>query len=80
MYCYDSTGPYCIYCEPNEDTYDRSCDVYGLPRYQCTNPLEYDNPIDPNEVSDCPDKYIREERKNASKEKRRILVHGQQKI
>lgn len=63
MHCYDSKGPYCIYCEPNEDTDDRDHDVHDLPRYQCTNPLESDNPINPDEVSGCPNKYIREERK-----------------
>jgi len=57
MICYDKNGPVCRYCIPNEDTNNPERYCYGLPRYQCINPLESDNPIDPNEPCTCPESY-----------------------
>ncbi len=54
MVCYNKDGPQCRYCVPNEDTYNPEMYLYGMPRYQCIHPLETDNPIDPDKVSECP--------------------------
>lgn len=51
--CYNKDGPICKYCKPTNGTGP----VYGIPRYKCIHPLEGDDPIDPDEICECPESY-----------------------
>ena len=63
MICYDKKGRVCQYCKPNKNTLNKEKWLYGMPRYKCVHPLEADNPINPDEICECPINYIRLKRK-----------------